>query len=126
MEPNKSLLKILIIDDEKELLDSLSETIRSFNIDVTTCDDGDNALPLIETLNAFDYIICDIHMPYINGIDFVTKLRAKNDLTPVIFMTAYHSERIIQSINELESCQLIEKPFFEDLFEKLRSIQKAA
>ncbi|NQT46407.1 MAG: response regulator [Candidatus Omnitrophica bacterium] len=70
----KTEKKILIVDDESDVLESLSSVLGSKGYHVLTAGDGEAALELVRS-NDPDLIILDIMMPKINGIDVLHQIR---------------------------------------------------
>jgi DNA-binding response OmpR family regulator len=92
--------------------------------------DGLEALNMINKDDAHDYslIISDIMMPNLNGIEFVTGLRAVNDETPVLFISGggYNmgAEDILEAAGKISN-DILKKPFRnEDLVKKVKSLIK--
>ncbi len=81
--------KILLIDDEKGIRESLSIMLRMEGYDVTTCEHATTALELIEKGSQYDFIVCDVRLPQMDGITFLTLLREKGIDSVVIMITAY-------------------------------------
>ena len=105
---NKS---ILLVDDEKDILDFLSYNFSKKGFDVHT---AANAMEGIEMANEFnpDIIIADIRMPVTNGIE-MCRIIKKNELTkdiPVLFLTADSDEYLALSAHYAGGVQYINKP----------------
>lgn len=80
--------KILLIDDEKQLLQNLKQILEFENFEVVTANNGVEGLIQYENENP-DLIICDVMMPEMDGIEFIGNLRAKGFTSkPFIFLTA--------------------------------------
>ncbi|HWK23624.1 MAG TPA: response regulator transcription factor [Ureibacillus sp.] len=79
-------MKLLIIEDDKYLSDSICETVKEM-FQTEQAFDGEEGLYLAEQ-NIFDVIILDIMLPSMNGYEVLKNLRGKNVLTPVIMLTA--------------------------------------
>ena len=92
--------KVLIVDDEKELLKALSIRLTSWGYDVLTADSGEEAISLVEK-EVLDMLILDIMMPVMNGIETLKRIRGFNQKIPVLMMTAYSKEAIIKDLGEL-------------------------
>lgn len=98
---------IMVIDDSPVVRRVLSLTLESAGFDVLTAENGVVALDLIED-EAVHLIFCDIHMPVMNGIDFLKALRcrfSKEDL-PIVMLTASgeqdaHAEAALQGANSI-------------------------
>jgi len=79
-------MKLLIIEDDKYLSESICETTKEmFNTEQAF--DGEEGLFLAQQ-NIFDVIILDIMLPYMNGYEVLENLRKQNITTPVIMLTA--------------------------------------
>ncbi|WP_270566378.1 response regulator [Clostridium beijerinckii] len=106
----KEEYKILIIDDEEEILLSLKKNLILEGYNVETCNDSVKALEMIKN-NKFHIVITDIVMPNMNGIDLLKAAKAYDALTQVIMMTGYSTMEItIQSL-EFGANDYILKPF---------------
>ncbi|WP_457641024.1 sigma-54-dependent transcriptional regulator [Persephonella sp.] len=80
--------KILVVDDDKDILSLISIKLKSFGFEVHTEKSPLSALDRI-SLENFDLILVDQLMPEISGLEFIDLLKEKNDHIPVILMTAY-------------------------------------
>lgn len=83
------MAKILIIDDEKSILDMLKLHFETKQYTVFTASNAKDALELLT--NEPDLILLDINMPEISGLDFCIKVR-QHISCPIIFLTAKVSE----------------------------------
>ena len=80
-------MKILVVDDEPELLEHIREVLKSQKYDVDTADDGASALDkLFDTV--YDLVILDIMLPKIDGLSILKEIRKANIDTPIIMLTA--------------------------------------
>lgn len=101
-----SLKKCLIIDDSSKNGLILRNILEQWNITSITCDNGLTALKILEESEPFDFIICDYHMPYIDGLETVRLIREKHmftqELRPFILIHSASDEpQIIDRSNEL-------------------------
>lgn len=80
-------MKLLIVEDELQLADALSEIFRRNKYSVDTVYAGDDALAYGLT-GIYDCIILDIMIPVMDGLSVLRRLRAKKISTPVILLTA--------------------------------------
>ena len=71
MEKNK----VLIVDDISENIETISEMIKDFDIDVKTANDGKEAIELIDSFKP-DVILLDLMMPHVNGWDVIDHVRS--------------------------------------------------
>ena len=105
-------MKILLLEDDIALNDILSDFLSDNDFEVTSCENGEDALEkLIE--NRFDLAILDINTPSLSGLEVLIELRNryKNNI-PIIIITAYHdiSNLKIKS-NQNEKVDLIKQKF---------------
>lgn len=120
--------KILLVDDEQDILDLLSYNFNKRGYTVHTAHDGNEAL---SEMTAFipDIIVSDILMPNINGIGLCRLL--KNDERykniPVIFLSAANDDLLVLSSIEAGGARYLSKPIqMEKLFDVVRKIEQAA
>ena len=101
---------ILIVDDEKSLLDLLSVVFKKEGYGVKTASSGAKAREILEK-ESVDLVITDIKMPQTSGMDVLKFAKGLNPETPVILITAYGS--IKQAIDALKAGALdyVVKPF---------------
>jgi len=81
--------RILLIDDDKHLLKTLSDFLRFENFDVEQAHDGEEAFHALDTFDP-DLIVLDISMPGMGGLNFLRHVSAKdaNPSYPVLVLTA--------------------------------------
>ena len=81
--------KILVVDDEKDLVELLEYNLRKEGFTVTSASDGLEALKMA-VKESPDLIILDVMLPGMQGMEIIKRLREKQETaqTPVIFLTA--------------------------------------
>ncbi len=79
--------KVLIIDDEPALRQTLARILQQAGVEVTTAEDGEQGLNFLKTTD-FDLIYMDIRMPGMPGLDVLQLMHAGYPETPVILFTA--------------------------------------
>ena len=80
-------MKILVIEDEKLLADSLKTMLESKGFEVETAYDGETGAEYAE-LGIYDLLIMDVMMPKLNGYQLAREVRAKRCATPILMLTA--------------------------------------
>lgn len=79
--------RLLVVDDEPNIVELLEASLRFHGFDVTTCADGTTALSVAKDLQP-DLMVTDVMMPGLNGFELVRSLRADGYQFPVLFLTA--------------------------------------
>lgn len=80
-------MKILIVEDEKTLCETIGKHITTAGYTVDLCFDGDDALFYIEGTE-YDAVVLDIMLPGTDGLTILKTIRDKQNLTPVLLLTA--------------------------------------
>ena len=120
---NKSSQKrLLIIDDEKNMRHMLSSLLKESGYHVDTAPDGAVAMDMVDR-TIYDFILCDLKMPNMNGMDFFKTARDKLWATTVIMMSAYGSIDTAVEAMKQGAYDFISKPFKSD--EVLLTLKKA-
>jgi DNA-binding NtrC family response regulator len=101
--------KILVVDDEAGIRDSLRLLLKS-NFEVSTAEDGKHALSLLEDFNP-DLILLDVLMPNLDGLGTLKALRDKNHEVPVIMLTATNTVRTAVQAMKWGAIDYLNKPF---------------
>ena len=117
------MVKICLIDDDQNILASLSLALKSEKFEVETYSDGIAGLEALKD-NNFDIAILDIKMPRLDGLEVLQKLRNSSDI-PVIFPTSKDDE-IDQLLGlKMGADDYITKPFSQKLLiERVKVILK--
>jgi DNA-binding NtrC family response regulator len=118
----KDKYKILIIDDEKSVLESIAILLRLEGYEVFTAESAVPAMKLIGETD-FNLIVSDVKMPEMSGIDFIKYFKNKrsepasrNKRVPVILMTAYSDIRTGIEAIKLGAFDYLTKPFDNEEF----------
>jgi DNA-binding NtrC family response regulator len=121
----KNASKLLVIDDNKEILDALYDFLSKKKYNVVTASNGLEGLKLLENdKQRFDLVITDLIMPDISGVALISIIKKKYPNTRVIAITGWgeHPEALA---TEAEADHVLEKPFelsdLERLINKLLS-----
>jgi CheY-like chemotaxis protein len=104
-------LKILFVEDEKNLREIIGETFTKLEVQFDTAENGQIALEMIKE-HPYDLVVTDINMPVMNGLDLIENIRNTLDLhIPVYIMSAHTEQRYLDRAKELEVENYIMKPF---------------
>lgn len=101
------------MDDDANLLVSLSKTFQNEGYDVTTFTNGAEALSSL-CQSPIDIVVLDINMPIMDGKEMLTRLREHSDV-PVIFLTSRDEQEDEMEGLKLGADDYIRKPFSQDL-----------
>ena len=115
-------MKLLFVEDEKELSDAISTLLKENNYEVKQVFDGQEALDALKN-DSFDLIILDIMLPKVDGLTVLKNIRSEKNLTPVILLTALGDEKTKVNGLELGADDYITKPFSSnELIARIRAI----
>ena len=101
---------VLIIDDEKAIVDILTLNLKMAGYKTITANDGERGLMLALSENP-DLILLDVMMPYLDGFEVCRQFRKRDKLTPIIMLTAREEEQDMVLGLELGADDYITKPF---------------
>ncbi|WP_019039252.1 response regulator transcription factor [Psychroflexus tropicus] len=105
--------KILLVDDEPNIIMALEYSLRKNNYDIFIARDGEEAINLIEKLEP-DLVVLDIMMPKVDGyevLEFLQQHEGLKNKTQTIVISAKHKESDVQKGFELGAKDYIKKPF---------------
>ena len=115
-------MRILIIEDETELRESMAEGLKIDGYEIDTASDGETGLDLLFD-NVYDLVLLDLNLPKLDGMDILREFRKENLETPVIILSARIG--LDDKINGLDegANDYLTKPFhFKEL--EIREVKK--
>jgi two-component system OmpR family response regulator len=114
-------MRVLIVEDEPDLLTSLAQALREEGYAVDTADNGDDGLFNAEGVD-YDAIVLDVMLPGLDGWEVLKRLR-KTKTTPVLMLTARDQTRDRVKGLDTGADDYVIKPFdLEEVFARLRAI----
>ncbi|MCX7702862.1 MAG: sigma-54 dependent transcriptional regulator [Planctomycetota bacterium] len=102
--------KVLVVDDERSLLEMLEIMLSSHGFDVLTAQDAANALHILNAEKP-GVVVEDIRMPGMDGLMLLKHIKEKNPFLPVIIITAYYTDQNTIEAMRLGAFDYIKKPF---------------
>ncbi len=112
----KNKFTILLTDDNGEFAQNLSDILELKGYTVLIASDGFRALDIIKE-SPVDLILMDIKMPVMNGVETFKKIKQITPITPVIMLTAFALEELIQESLREGAFACLKKPIdFDELF----------
>lgn len=80
-------IRILIVEDEKDLLEAIAEGLRLDGYSVDTCDNGEEAIELCSIEN-YDLMILDLNIPLVDGFEVLENVRKKDNELKILILSA--------------------------------------
>src|ERR1700677_2168959 len=114
-------MRILIVEDEPDLLSGLAQALREEGYAVDTANDGEDGLYKAENYN-YDAVVLDVMLPGLDGWEILARLR-KLKKTPVLMLTARDQSRDRVRGLDIGADDYVVKPFdLPELFARLRAL----
>lgn len=110
--------RILVADDNRSLVEALTDVFEAKGYEVTQAYDGVQALDKVCADN-FDCILMDIRMPKLSGVDAFREIKKLSPGTPVILMTAYSVQGLIDEARAEGVIAILNKPIAIDAVLKI-------
>ena len=117
-------MRILVVEDERDLNRILTKTLSAEGCSVDACFDGLEALDYLSGAS-YDVIVLDRMMPRMDGMELLSRLREQGDETPVIFLTA--KDAVSERVRGLDAGadDYLVKPFsFDELMARIRVVTR--
>ncbi len=106
--------KILIVDDEENILNVLKRLFRRENYQIFTAKSGEEGLKILDE-HEVDLIISDLKMPSMNGVEFLAKTKKRNPDALRIMLTGHADlKSVIDAIDKGEVYRFLLKPWDND------------
>lgn len=112
------MIKLLIVDDEKGITDSLKDFFRQRGFSVKTANNGETALEILKT-DKPDIVFLDIRMRGMDGLAVLERIKKTDKSIKVIMLTIHEEETMVNKAKELGADEYITKPFRVDYLEEV-------
>ena len=106
---NLKYLNVLYLEDDEEVQRNISSTISHFTKEVYSASNVEEALQIYKK-ERIDFILSDIDMPDINGLEFIKIVRKNDSFIPIVVITAYKTESFLMEAVRLNLEEYIIKP----------------
>jgi DNA-binding response OmpR family regulator len=117
-------MNILIIEDEVKVAEVLKRGLSEAGYETEVAFDGQNGLRMA-TSGAYDLILLDINLPLLNGLELCKKLREKDEITPVMMLTALGMGDDIVNGLDAGADDYLPKPFrFNELYARVKALTR--
>ena len=109
--------KVLLVDDEEDFLEIMSERMEARGMAVTTCTSAEKAVEIIKT-DTFDAIILDFMMPGMDGFQALKEIKSKQPESQIILLTGHATvEKGVEAM-KMGATDFLEKPADIEALEK--------
>ena len=115
--------RILVVDDEASLRDAVGKILSAEGYEVRCSGNGREALTTLAS-ERFDFILCDLRMPVMGGLELLREIMARGIPGTVIMMSAFGTVETAVEAMKLGAYDYVSKPFMSD--EILLTLRKAA
>ena len=113
-------IRLLLVDDEEDLVTFLSHRLRKRGVEVTTALSGREALAAVDR-QIFDVAVLDLKMPDLDGITVMERLKAIQPFTEVLMLTGHGSHDSAWEAGRLQAFRYLLKPYkIEELLEQIQ------
>jgi len=115
--------RVLLVEDDKAIQQLLAAMLQLEGYETLTADNGLKAIEILQK-ESVDIIVCDMMMPYMDGMRFIRWLREEQKMTlPVMVLTSVHDEKIREEIFKAGATDIVYKPVaLTTLCEKLKNL----
>lgn len=115
-------MKILVVEDEADVVSVIRRTLDETGYEVSVAMDGNSGYQLAKA-NDFDLLVLDIMMPGMNGLELCRRLRSEKVNAPILMLTALNSTENIVAGLDSGADDYLPKPFhFNELLARIRSL----
>ena len=117
-------MRLLIIEDEKKLCDTIAKSLHASGYETDVCYDGNEALEMVYS-EEYDLIVLDLNLPGTDGMEILRQLREYNEETRVLILSA--RSQIADKVRGLDAGanDYMEKPFhLQELEARIRSLTR--
>lgn len=124
MKEGTYMSRMLIADDQDGIRTMLAQVFTNMGVDVDTAQDGIKAWEFLER-EQYDLVLLDMNMPRMFGHEVLRRMREQELDTPVMIMTAFGEETVIDEVRRLGITAQFEKPFdIYGMIEKVKEVLK--
>jgi DNA-binding response OmpR family regulator len=117
-------MKILVVEDETKVAEVLKRGLEEAGYEVDCAFDGQIGLQMADS-GKYDLILLDVNLPVMNGLEVCRRFREKDELTPVLMLTALEMSEDIVAGLEAGADDYLPKPFrFNELYARIKALTR--
>ena len=114
---------ILLVEDEDSVRSYCAEILREFGYSVTECSNASSAMKKLAEVASVDLLLTDLGLPGVHGSELAQKVRSIHPQLPVLFISGYAADTLLQRGRIPPDAELLEKPFSRtDLARRVREV----
>lgn len=106
-------VRVCVVDDDNEVRDSIASFFRSAGIEVAAFNAAEDLLSS-ERLTGANFIVSDLHMPGMSGLELLREIRRRDVQVPFVIMTAFATVEAIGAAEALGASAFLSKPVDPD------------
>lgn len=107
------MVRILVVDDEKNMRTTLSDILEEEGFEVRTAESGEKAVKMCAK-DDYDVVLMDVRMPGIDGVEAFRRIRRQHRDVRVIMMSGYSLERVEEAALREGAVAFVRKPLDAD------------
>ena len=117
------MARILLVDDEPDLLQTVGVLLRSEGHSVTAVRDGLEAIKRLQSVEQFDLLLTDLRMAPVDGLELIETANKERPNMDIIVVSAYLDDEMVGQVMALGATAYIDKPFsLEDILGPVREV----
>ena len=103
-------MRVLYIDDEKTIRESMSLVLKTLGMEVDTAEDGQTAMEMLK-VRFYDFVITDLGMPGMAGNQVVQAVKRHDSNLPVIVISGWSGDEVAKAFRNMhQPDQILQKP----------------
>lgn len=103
-------MKLLYVEDDKDVRETIVESLRDVTQNILIADDGVQALKVLSENKDIDAILSDINMPNMSGLEMLIEIRRRGLETPVVFLSGFVDRANLLNALRAGALDFLEKP----------------
>ncbi|TFW25551.1 PAS domain-containing sensor histidine kinase [Massilia arenosa] len=119
--PHTDLERVLIVEDEPDLMDVAAELFRSLGYEVLTAANGHDALKILERTPNIDVLFSDIMMPGMSGVELAAQVKDQYPATKIVLASGYPQPALLAADMPIDRFTFVSKPYrLSEIIKRLR------
>ena len=117
------MARILLVDDEPDLLQTLGVLLKTEGHTVVAVRDGYEAMKHLQSVEPFDMMVTDLRMAPVDGLELIEMANRDRPAMDIVVVSAYLSDEMVGRVMALGAAAYVDKPFsLEDIMGAIREV----